>query len=92
MSLKSTYGDMRRKELDAWAGDMVNHVDPRLAHHLRRHVDQLPHPNLLSRATGCAEQGHRRGVIVPGDAAYTLSPEGTQNVKLALSDALVAAK
>lgn len=28
MSLKSTYGDMRRKELDAWAGDMVTTLTP----------------------------------------------------------------
>lgn len=60
---------MRRNEVDAWAADMATDVDPRLADHVRRHVDQLPHPNLLSSATGCAEQGHRRGVIVPGDAA-----------------------
>jgi 2-polyprenyl-6-methoxyphenol hydroxylase-like FAD-dependent oxidoreductase len=88
---KGQYKDLRAGGPEALTGELLRRTSPDLAAHLRVHADRLKHPVLLDVITGILSQWTAPGVVMLGDAAHPMPPNGGQGINMALRDALVAA-
>jgi 2-polyprenyl-6-methoxyphenol hydroxylase-like FAD-dependent oxidoreductase len=88
---KGSFGELRRRGMEAWIADMAGHVSPDLAAHLRAHATDVTHPFLLDVRCERLARWSRPGLLLLGDAAHPMSPVGGQGINIALRDALVAA-
>jgi 2-polyprenyl-6-methoxyphenol hydroxylase-like FAD-dependent oxidoreductase len=62
-----------------------------LATHLRANAESLKHPVLLDVIVGRLETWTAPGLLLLGDAAHPMAPNGGQGINMALRDALVVA-
>ncbi|MCA9989293.1 MAG: FAD-dependent oxidoreductase [Anaerolineales bacterium] len=62
-----------------------------LASHIRALGEQIGTPNRLNVIVGRANQWHKPGLLLIGDAAHPMSPIRAQGINLALRDVVVAA-
>ena len=88
---KKTFGDLKRRGIEAWVDEMAGHVAPELGAHLRRHSGELEHPFLLDVVCYLLPRWTAPGVLLLGDASHPMSPVGAQGLNIALRDAVVAA-
>ena len=88
--LKGSFGELRRRGVPEWIEEILQHVTPDLASHLRAHRDALVHPFLLDAVSDRVTRWSAPGVLLLGDAAHTMSPVGGQGLNVALRDAIVA--
>ena len=70
---------------------MLRRTSPDLAAHLRVNADCLKHPILLDVTGGRLDTWTAPGLLLLGDAAHPMAPNGRQGINMALRDALVAA-
>jgi 2-polyprenyl-6-methoxyphenol hydroxylase-like FAD-dependent oxidoreductase len=88
---KGQYKDLRTGGPDAFTEELLRRTSPDLAAHLRVNADRLKHPVLLDVITGVLDKWTAPGVLMLGDAAHPMPPNGGQGINMALRDALVAA-
>ena len=88
---KGEYKDLRAAGSDAFTEELLNRTSPDLAAHLRANSEALKHPVLLDVIVGLLEKWNAPGLLLLGDAAHPMAPNGGQGINMALRDALVAA-
>ena len=84
--LKGSFGELRRREVQDWVGEMADYAPPELSDHLRSNARQCTHPFLLDTAADCVREWSVPGAMVIGDAAHTMSPVGVAVRKNALAN------
>ena len=89
--LKGTFGALKDRGVETWIEEMARHVSPDFAAHLRAQGASVERPFLLDVVSDCVEHWSKRGALLIGDAAHTMSPVGGQGINIALRDAIVAA-
>lgn len=71
--------------------ELLRRTSPDLAAHLRANPESLKRPVLLDVIVGRLETWTAPGLLLLGDAAHPMAPNGGQGINMALRDALVAA-
>ena len=88
---KGQYKDLRAAGPDAFTEELLHRTSLDLAAHLRANAESLKHPILLDVIVGRLETWTAPGLLLLGDAAHPMSPNGGQGINMALRDALVVA-
>jgi 2-polyprenyl-6-methoxyphenol hydroxylase-like FAD-dependent oxidoreductase len=88
---KGEYKSLRDAGPDGFTEELLRRTSPDLAAHLRAHADVLKHPVLLDVIVGRLERWTAPGLLLLGDAAHPMAPNGGQGINVALRDAMVAA-
>jgi 2-polyprenyl-6-methoxyphenol hydroxylase-like FAD-dependent oxidoreductase len=88
---KGEYKDLRAAGPDALTEELLNRTSHDLAAHLRANAEALKHPVLLDVIVGRLESWTAPGLLLLGDAAHPMAPNGGQGINMAPRDALVAA-
>jgi 2-polyprenyl-6-methoxyphenol hydroxylase-like FAD-dependent oxidoreductase len=88
---KGQYKALHAAGPDGFTEELLHRTSPDLAAHLRANAEALKHPVLLDVIVGRLESWTAPGVLLLGDAAHPMAPNGGQGINMALRDALVAA-
>jgi 2-polyprenyl-6-methoxyphenol hydroxylase-like FAD-dependent oxidoreductase len=88
---KGQYKALHAAGPDGLTAELLLRTSPDLAAHLRANVEALKHPVLLDVITGRLATWTNPGLLLLGDAAHPMAPNGGQGINMALRDALVAA-
>src|SRR5262245_9394859 len=90
-SKNGEYKALRAAGPDAFTHELLPRTSLALAAHLRANAESLKHPILLDVIVSRLEIWTAPGLLLLGDAAHPMSPNGGQGINMALRDALVVA-
>jgi 2-polyprenyl-6-methoxyphenol hydroxylase-like FAD-dependent oxidoreductase len=88
---KGGYRALRDSGPEGFTEELLRRTSPDLSAHLRAHAEQLERPVLLDVIVGRLDTWTAPGLLLLGDAAHPMAPNGGQGINMALRDALVAA-
>jgi 2-polyprenyl-6-methoxyphenol hydroxylase-like FAD-dependent oxidoreductase len=88
---KGQYRNLRAAGPGAFTEELLQRTSPDLRAHLQSNAESLARPVLLDVIVGRLETWTAPGVLLLGDAAHPMPPNGGQGINMALRDALVAA-
>jgi 2-polyprenyl-6-methoxyphenol hydroxylase-like FAD-dependent oxidoreductase len=88
---KGSFPQLRGQGAEIWTEQIIQHLAPDLADHLRAHAGAVSKTVLLDVIVGRLTSWTKPGLLLLGDAAHPMSPIGGQGLNVALRDALVAA-
>jgi 2-polyprenyl-6-methoxyphenol hydroxylase-like FAD-dependent oxidoreductase len=88
---KGEYKALRDAGPEGFTEELLRRTSPDLAAHLRTNAEALKHPVLLDVIVGRLDNWTGPGLLLLGDAAHPMAPNGGQGINMALRDALVAA-
>ncbi len=88
---KGEYKALRAGGAEGLTEELLHRTSPDLAAHLRVNAESLKHPVLLDVIVSRLETWTNPGLLLLGDAAHPMAPNGGQGINMALRDALVAA-
>jgi len=88
---KGQYKALYAAGRDGLTEELLHRTSPDLAAHLRANAEALKHPVLLDVIVGRLDSWTAPGLLLLGDAAHPMAPNGGQGINMALRDALVAA-
>jgi 2-polyprenyl-6-methoxyphenol hydroxylase-like FAD-dependent oxidoreductase len=88
---KGQYKALRAAAPDGLTQELLRRTSADLAAHLQANAEALQHPVLLDVIVGRLETWTAPGLLLLGDAAHPMAPNGGQGINVALRDALVAA-
>jgi 2-polyprenyl-6-methoxyphenol hydroxylase-like FAD-dependent oxidoreductase len=88
---KGSFPQLRGQGAEIWTEQIIQHLAPDLADHLRAHAGAVSKTVLLDVIVGRLTSWTKPGLLLLGDAAHPMSPIGGQGLNVALRDAMVAA-
>lgn len=88
---KGQYKALRDAGPDGLTAELLRRTSSDLAAHLRANAEALARPVLLDVIVGSLSTWTAPGLLLLGDAAHPMAPNGGQGINVALRDALVAA-
>ncbi len=68
---------------EGFTEELLHRTSPDLAAHLRAHAEHLRHPVLLDVIVGRLDKWSLPGLLILGDAAHPMSPNGGQGINMA---------
>src|SRR5262249_49849124 len=87
---KGQYKALHAAGPDGFTEELLHRTSPDLAAHLRANLESLKHPVLLDVIVGRLETWTAPGLLLLGDAAHPMAPNGGQRINVPLRDPLVA--
>lgn len=88
---KGQFKTIKASGPDGLTEELLKRTSPDLSAHLRANSEALQHPVLLDVIVGRLAKWTAPGLLLIGDAAHPMSPNGGQGINVALRDAIVAA-
>lgn len=88
---KGSYREIRKLEEEAWISEIQKVCPMKFSHHLEKYKGKITNKFVLDVSIERCLGWSKKGVLLLGDAAHTMSPVGAQGINIALRDAIVAA-
>ncbi|MDG2140582.1 MAG: FAD-dependent monooxygenase [Gammaproteobacteria bacterium] len=88
---KGSYREVKELGEEAWISEIQKVCPAKLSQHLEKCKGQITNKFVLDVSIERCLEWSKKGVLLLGDAAHTMSPVGAQGINIALRDAIVAA-
>ena len=88
---KGSYREIKELGGEAWISEIQKVCPTKFSHHLEKYKGKITNKFVLDVSIERCLDWSKKGVLLLGDAAHTMSPVGAQGINIALRDAIVAA-
>jgi len=88
---KGSYREVKESGEEAWISEIQKVCPTKFAEHLEKYKGKITNKFVLDVSIERCLGWSKKGVLLLGDAAHTMSPVGAQGINIAVRDAIVAA-